>query len=106
MDAHRVKQTDLMYHVLASLHGEAEFRQFFEDMCTQKEIERMAGRVAGASMLLDGATYNTVIAATDISAATLSRVSRCTQYGSGGYRDLLKRYKDEHEKGGEDNAGN
>lgn len=84
-----------LFRVLASLQGEDEFRIFFEDMCTDKEIEHMAGRVASAGMLLDGATYNTIISKADISAATLSRVSRCMQYGSGGYRILLRRYHDQ-----------
>ena len=96
------KQTDELYRILASLKGEEEFRQFFEDMCTRKEIEHMAGRVESAGMLLDGETYNSIIARTDISAATLSRVSRSMQYGSGGYRVLLKRYRDQQGESGED----
>lgn len=97
------KQTDELYRILASLRSEDEFRQFFEDMCTQKEIEHMAGRVESAGLLLDGETYNAIIARTDISAATLSRVSRCMQYGSGGYRLLLKRYRDQQGEGGDKN---
>lgn len=100
------KQTDELYRILASLKGEEEFRQFFEDMCTQKEIEHMAGRVESAGLLLDGETYNSIIARTDISAATLSRVSRCMQYGSGGYRLLLKRYRDKSKESREENADN
>ena len=49
----------------------------------------MAQRVRAAKMLLDGATYNKVIEETDISSATLSRVSRCVQNGKG-YSRLLK----------------
>ena len=40
-------------------------------------------------LLLEGKTYNQVIAEADISSATLSRVSRCVQYGNG-YSQLLK----------------
>ena len=50
----------------------------------------MAERVYAATLLMDGNTYNQVIAQTDISSATLSRVSRCVQYGNG-YRKLLKK---------------
>ena len=41
------------------------------------------------ALLLEGNTYNQVIAQSDISSATLSRVSRCVQYGKG-YSRLLK----------------
>ena len=41
------------------------------------------------ALSLDGKTYNQVIAQADISSATLSRVSRCVQYGKG-YSKLLK----------------
>lgn len=40
-------------------------------------------------MKQQGNTYNQVMAQTDISSATLSRISRCIQYGSG-YSKLLR----------------
>ena len=49
----------------------------------------MAERLQAAKLLMEGNTYNQVIAQTDISSATLSRVSRCVQYGSG-YTKFLK----------------
>lgn len=49
----------------------------------------MAERLFAAKLLLEGNTYNQVIAQSDISSATLSRVSRCVQYGKG-YSRLLK----------------
>ena len=60
----------------------------FDDLCTAKEIEKMAERVEAAKLLLEGKTYNQVIAETGISSATLSRVSRCMQYGKG-YSKLI-----------------
>ena len=62
----------------------------FDDLCTAKEIEKMAERVEAAKLLMEGKTYNQVIAETDISSATLSRVSRCVQYGKG-YSKFLKK---------------
>ena len=49
----------------------------------------MAERCYAARLLLADNTYNQVMAQADISSATLSRVSRCVQYGSG-YSRLLK----------------
>ena len=39
---------------------------------------------------MEGKTYNQIMAQSDISSATLSRVSRCVQYGKG-YSRLLKK---------------
>ena len=71
-----------LYRVLVSLENEEDCRALLEDLCTRKEVEQMA------RLLKEGKTYQQVIAETDISSATLSRVSRCLQYGSG-YRKLL-----------------
>ena len=49
----------------------------------------MAERVFAAKLLLQGNTYSQVMSQADISSATLSRVSRCVQYGQG-YSSLLK----------------
>ena len=64
-------------------------KALLSDLCTVKEIEQMAQRVKAAKLLIEGKTYNQVIEETDISSATLSRVSRCVQYGEG-YSKFLK----------------
>ncbi len=79
-----------LYRIIASLRTVEECEMLFEDLCTRKEVEKMAERIYAAKMLLEGKTYNQVIAETDISSATLSRVSRCVQYGEG-YSKLLKK---------------
>lgn len=82
------EKIDALYRIIASLESVEQCRDLFEDMCTAKEIEKMAERIHAAKLLLAGNTYNQVIAHTDISSATLSRVSRCVQYGNG-YSKLL-----------------
>ena len=77
-----------LYRVLVSLESVEDCRALLEDLCTRKEVEQMAQRIRAARLLKKGKTYQQVIAETDISSATLSRVSRCLQYGSG-YRKLL-----------------
>lgn len=79
-----------LFEVLNFIRSEEDFRLFFEDLCTYAEIEKMEQRVLCAQMLLSGDTYNRIIEKTDISSATLSRVSRCIQHGSGGYSGVLK----------------
>lgn len=79
-----------LYNTLASLQTADDVKTLFEDLCTYKEIEQMAQRITAARLLLEGNTYARVIERTDISSATLSRVSRCIQHGSGGYKKFIK----------------
>ena len=85
----RQEKIDALYRLIAGVTDLEACRALFEDLCTVKEIEKMAERTYAAKLLLDGKTYQQVIAQTDISSATLSRVSRCVQYGEG-YSKLLK----------------
>ena len=79
-----------LYKLIADIHDPQDIQALFDDLCTRKEVENMAERVFAAKLLLEGNTYNQVMAKADISSATLSRVSRCVQYGSG-YSRLLKK---------------
>ncbi|MGN0789234.1 MAG: YerC/YecD family TrpR-related protein, partial [Christensenellales bacterium] len=65
--------------------------KFFEDACTINEILGMAQRLKAAKMLLGGANYNDISAATGMSSATISRVNKCIEYGNGGYKIVLDR---------------
>ena len=81
-----------LYRIIADLQSPEECKLLFDDLCTIKEVENMAERICAAKLLLEGKTYNQVIAETNISSATLSRISRCVQYGEG-YSKLLKNDK-------------
>ena len=85
--AQREEKIQDLYQVILHLETAEDCQALFEDLCTNKEIEKMAERLYAARLLLQGMTYQQVIAETDISSATLSRVSRCVQYGNG-YRKL------------------
>ena len=80
---------EALYSVILKLENMEDCKAFFDDLCTRKEIEKMAERAHAAKLLLEGKTYNQVIEQTDISSATLSRVSQCVQYGQG-YTKMLK----------------
>ena len=83
------EKIDALYNVIVSLETRAQCRELFDDLCTRKEIEKMAERLYAARLLMAGNTYRQVIAQSEISSATLSRVSRCVQYGKG-YSRVLK----------------
>lgn len=77
-----------LYNAILKLKSVDDCIAFFEDLCTYREIDQMAQRVVSAKLLLKGETYENVIKETDISSATLSRVSKCVKYGKG-YRKFL-----------------
>ena len=83
-----------LYAELIKLETEEEAELFLEDLCTMKELESMSQRLRAAKMLLDGKTYNEIVVETEISSATLARVSKCIRYGKGGYKTILSKNKD------------
>ena len=78
-----------LFKLIAAIDDPNDCRALFDDLCTIKEVENMAERLHAARLLMDGNTYAQVMAQADISSATLSRVSRCVQYGKG-YSKVLK----------------
>lgn len=78
-----------LYALLAKIDNVQDVQNLLEDLCTKKEVINMAERLYAAELLMQGNTYNQVMAQADISSATLSRVSQCVQYGAG-YSKLLK----------------
>lgn len=89
---HKDEKLEALLQLILSLDNMEDCKALFDDLCTRKELEKMAERVYAAKLLLAGKTYNQVISQADISSATLSRVSRCVQYGAG-YSKLLKQPK-------------
>ncbi len=79
---------DELYKVLANINDVETVKEFLNDLCTFKEIEQMAQRLEAAKLLLENKTYDEIIKTTDISSATLSRVSKCVKYGKG-YKKIL-----------------
>ena len=90
MDQTEHSKTEALYRLIAETTDPEDIRNLFDDLCTRKEVENMAERIFAAKLLMEGNTYNQVIAQANISSATLSRVSRCVQYGKG-YSKLLKK---------------
>lgn len=80
---HKNEMIQKLYLVISKLSTTEECKIFFQDLCTNKEIEQMAQRIESALLLKQGMTYTQVIEQTNISSATLSRVSRALQYGEG-----------------------
>ncbi|AIF42459.1 MULTISPECIES: YerC/YecD family TrpR-related protein [Virgibacillus] len=95
IDKLRGKQLDQMFDAILSLKDREECYRFFDDMATMSEIHAMSQRLQVAKMLSEGRTYNAIEQETNASTATISRVRRCMNYGSDGYKMVLDRIMDE-----------
>lgn len=87
-DTAKQQRMEFLYRLLSGIQTPEDMAALLEDLCTRKEVENMAERVFAAKLLLENNTYAQVMEQCSISSATLSRVSRCVQYGSG-YRRAL-----------------
>ena len=81
---------DELYEILTKPKSKEDFATLLADLCTYTEIEQMARRAYAAKLFLQGKTYNTIIGETELSSATLSRISRCINHGSGGYAKFIE----------------
>ena len=82
---------DALFEAILTLRSVEECYAFFEDACTIKEIQDISQRLKAAKMLVSGAGYADVSRETGMSTATISRVSKCLEYGAGGYRTVIDR---------------
>ena len=89
---------DALFSAVLELKTLDECRRFFDDLCTISELRSMAQRMEVALMLSDGRVYTDIEAETGASAATISRVNRCINYGKNGYNLVIDRLKDKGEK--------
>ena len=91
------KNTDDLCKAILSLKTKEECYAFLEDICTIKEVQDISQRLAVAQMLSQGISYTTICKETGASTATISRVSKCYEYGTGGYKAVLARLNTEND---------
>lgn len=89
----RSDSLDRLFSVVMKLESVEECYHFFEDVCTIKEMQDMAQRLDVAFLLDSGMNYQEISQAVGISAATISRVSKCLKYGTG-YRTAIDKEKE------------
>ena len=82
---------DRLFSAVLALKSKEECAAFFDDLCTITEMKDMAQRLDTAFMLDKGLNYQSISGIVGTSTATISRVSRCLNYGSGGYRTVIDR---------------
>ena len=90
----RCESVDRLFEVILNLQNKEDCYRFFEDVCTVKEMCEIAQRLDVARYLSQGKNYQEISGLTGASTATISRVSKCLNYGSGGYALVLKKEGD------------
>lgn len=79
------ESTDRLFEAMMKFENIEEFYQFFEDLCTIKEIKEMSQRLDIAFLLKQKLSYLEISNRTGASTTTISRINRCLNYGSDGY---------------------
>ena len=85
----RCESVDRLFQTILNLETVEECYEYFEDICTIKEIQDMSQRLDTAILLSKGMSYQKIAEAVDVSSATIGRVSKCLNYGTGGYRKAI-----------------
>ena len=93
MAGYTSKSIDRLMKAVSLIETPEECRAFFDDLCTIKELQNMAMRLDTALMLAEGVNYQEISKQTGASTATISRVSRCYNYGDDGYKNIIEKLK-------------
>lgn len=82
---------DKLFTAILKLESVDECYRFFEDVCTIKELQDISQRLEVAFLLNEGKNYQEISSNTGVSTATISRVNKCLNYGSGGYKMVIEK---------------
>ena len=85
------ESVDRLFQTILNLGSIEECYAYFEDLCTIKEVKDMAQRLDTAILLSQGYSYQKIMENIEISTATIGRVSRALNYGTGGYRAAIEK---------------
>ena len=87
------ERLDSLFEAILSLENLDDCYAFFDDLCPITELLALGQRWEVAKLLDQEMTYVDIAETTGASTATISRVNRCLNYGTGGYRTALERTK-------------
>ena len=90
----RSQSIDRLFDTILNLKTREDCYLYFEDLCTVKELQDMAQRLDVAVLLDEGMSYQKIMELVEVSTATIGRVSKCLNYGTGGYRVAIDGLKE------------
>ncbi len=79
------------YRAILELKDIDECMKFFEDICAMTELQSMEQRFEVAKMLKENKVYIEIMQKTNASSATISRVNRMMNSGTGCLPEVLDR---------------
>ena len=91
IDKLRDQELDDLFDGILSLESKEDCYKFFDDLATSNELISLKQRFQVAKLIDEGKTYSKIQEKTGASSATVSRVKRCMDYGSGGYKLVLEK---------------
>ena len=94
----RGERVDQLFRAILELKDVDECYAFFDDLCTIGEVQSLSQRLDVAVMLKKKHTYDKIQTETGASTATISRIRRCVDYGSGGYNTIVDRMNEQSER--------
>lgn len=95
---YNVESLERLFRAVSLLKTEKECTAFFTDLCTMNEMLSMAQRLDTAILLDRKQNYQDISKEVGVSTATISRVSRCLNYGTGGYQTVIDRLRENGEE--------
>lgn len=87
-----------MYEAILQLKDLDECCRFFDDLCAMTELRAMEQRYEVAAMLAKGKVYTDIMEKSNASSATISRVKRALNYGTGCLAEVIERVNQEETK--------
>ena len=89
------ERSTALYEAILRLNTLDECIRFFDDLCAVTELRTLEQRYAVAGCLVQGKVYSEIRRETGASSATVSRVNRMLNYGTGSVAASV-RYDLEH----------
>ena len=90
----KTESMDRLFETILNLKDKEECRAYLSDLCTIKELQDMAQRLDTAVLLSKGYSYKKIMEQVEVSTATIGRVSKCLNYGTGGYQAAISRLEE------------
>lgn len=94
MPKYSSESMERLFRTITDIQSVEDCRNFFDDLCTVKELQDMSQRLDTAVLLDRGYSYQKISETVGISTATISRVNRSLSYGAGGYRVVIDHMKE------------
>lgn len=90
----KTESMDRLFETILNLKDKEECRAYLADLCTIKELQDMAQRLDTAVLLSQGYSYKKIMEQVEVSTATIGRVSKCLNYGTGGYQTVISKLEE------------